>query len=119
MTASRDSPSRRRVLQKSGSVVAGVSLAGCSTSRKKDNEGETMTSGTKTATTEKERVDSSQLSLQKLGQTLPSGESSPSGGYSETDVRADGRYAVLGTKWGISGSYLVDLTDPASLNQVH
>ncbi|WP_227380115.1 LVIVD repeat-containing protein [Haladaptatus halobius] len=114
MTSSPDPPSRRRVLQLSGSVLAGISLAGCSASPKTDSEEETTTT-----TTVKERANPNQLSLQKLGQTLPSGKSPPSGGYSETDVRADGRYAVLGTKWGISGSYLVDISDPTSLKQVH
>lgn len=111
MTSSWDPRTRRRVLECSGTILTGTFLAGCSTSKDKDVK--------KRTTTEKERVDPSQLSLQKLDQIQPSGQSPPSGGYSETDVRADGQYAVLGTKWGISGSYLVDLNDSGSLKQVH
>ncbi|GAA0201017.1 hypothetical protein GCM10009000_013960 [Halobacterium noricense] len=57
--------------------------------------------------------------LQKVGQLQPSGNEAPSGGYSEVSVRADGKYAVVGSKWGLSGSYLIDLGDPANPKQVH
>ncbi|WP_458189113.1 LVIVD repeat-containing protein [Haladaptatus sp. NG-WS-4] len=107
-----DPQTRRRVLELSGSVLASSSLAGCFSSVRESRDGGTTT-------TENRSKESRQVSLEKLGQTRPSAESSPSGGYSEVAVRADGRYAVIGTKWGIDGSYLVDLTDPTALKQVH
>ena len=57
--------------------------------------------------------------MRKLGQALLSSNSTPAGGYSETAVREDGRYAVVGTKWGADGTYLVDLSDPTVPRQVH
>lgn len=103
------------MLTYSGTVLAGTLLAGCAGFWNTDEKEITST----TRTTEKERADPSQLSLRKRGQTLLSGQSPPSGGYSETDVRADGRYAVVGTKWGVSGSFLVDLKNLSAPKQVH
>ena len=57
-----------------------------------------------------------QLSLRKLGQTMLS---APGGGYAEGSVRDDGQYAVVGTKFGASGSYLVNLADPNNPTEVH
>ncbi|HET7324609.1 MAG TPA: hypothetical protein VFJ06_09775 [Halococcus sp.] len=60
--------------------------------------------------------DSGSASFRKLGQTMLS---APGGGYAEGTVRPDGRYAVVGTKFGAGGSYLVDLSDPATPREVH
>ncbi|WP_227354342.1 LVIVD repeat-containing protein [Haladaptatus salinisoli] len=114
MTRLRDSSTRRRLLVRTGTALAGTLLAGCSSSLTENNE-ETTT----TTTADKENVDPSRLTLRKRGQLHPSARSSPSGGISEVSVRADGRYAVVGTKWGVSGSYLVDLSDPTAPKRVH
>ncbi|WP_433633051.1 LVIVD repeat-containing protein [Halomicrococcus sp. NG-SE-24] len=118
----RDKQKRRRILRASGALLAGSSLAGCSNSQPKDGEG--STTSTTTTTTAKQSIDPSRVSLKKLDQLYPSAQPppsspKPSGGYSEVDVRDDGRYAVLGTKWGVDGSYLFDITDPSTLKQVH
>lgn len=55
-------------------------------------------------------------SLRKLGHSLLS---DPDGGYAEEDVRADGRYAVLGSFFGEGGSFLVDVSDPTEPTEVH
>ncbi|WP_266076882.1 LVIVD repeat-containing protein [Haladaptatus caseinilyticus] len=111
MTQKYGSRTRRQLLASSSSVLVGTILAGCSSSKNTGEEGGT--------TTQNKAVDPSKLSLKKTGHMLPSGQSSPSGGYSEVDVRTDGTYAVVGTKWGIHGTYLVDLSDPASPKQAH
>lgn len=54
--------------------------------------------------------------LRKRGHSLLS---DPAGGYTEEDVRADGRYAVVGSFFGTGGSFLVDLSDPADPTEVH
>jgi hypothetical protein len=111
MTHPRDSPTRRRLLVRSGTALAGTLLAGCSSFLSKNRkEGTTSTT---------ETVDPRRLTLRKLGRLQPSAQSSPGGGYSEVSVRDDGRYAVVGTKWGVSGTYLVDLSDPAAPKRVH
>ncbi|WP_435153524.1 LVIVD repeat-containing protein [Haladaptatus sp. DFWS20] len=103
------------MLKRSGAVLAGTILAGCSSAIDNRDSG---TTGTK-STSETESVNPNQVTLRKLGQTHPSAQSPPSGGYSEVSVRDDGKYAVVGTKWGVHGTYLVDLTDPATPKQVH
>ncbi len=95
------------MLRLSGAVLAGTTLAGCSGSN--DEE---------TTTTEKSK-NVGPVSLSKQSQTFPSMQSKPSGGYSEVSVRADGKYGVLGTKWGVSGSFLFDLSDPVNPKQMH
>ncbi|WP_458207954.1 LVIVD repeat-containing protein [Haladaptatus sp. NG-SE-30] len=112
MAPPREKQTRRQVIGRTGAVLAGTLLAGCSSSPNEDNE-------KGTTTTDKKTVDSGQQSLRKLGQIRPAAQSSPTGGYSEVAVRADGRYAVVGTKWGIDGTYLVDISDPDTLKQVH
>ena len=54
--------------------------------------------------------------LSKRGHSLLS---DPPGGYGEAAVRADGRYAVMGSFYGTGGSFLVDLSDPANPTEVH
>lgn len=108
-----DSVTRRRILGLSASVFGGAFLAGCSSSGSNSDEG-----GTPMAM-QNETVHPRQLSLQKLGQTHLSVQSPAGGGYSEVAVRADGRYAIVGTKWGTNGTYLVDLTDPLVPERVH
>lgn len=110
------SRTRRRVLRWSGSILAGSVLAGCSEVK---DEVRKRTSTEHTSTTVDEAVDASQLSLRKRGQIHLSPGESPSGGYSEVSVREDGKHAVVGTKWGIHGTILVDLEDPTSPKQVH
>lgn len=56
--------------------------------------------------------------LEKLGQTTLS-ESRPGAGFAETRVRHDGRYALVGTKFGAGGTHLVDLRDPGDPVEVH
>ena len=116
MTSPQKPQTRRHMLKSAVVALSGTVLAGCASST---NDEKKTTTPNVTETTTERTPTPSQLSLKKLGQTLLSGQSPPSGGYSETDVRSDGRYAVVGTKWGISGSYLVDLDDPASPKQVH
>lgn len=137
---------RRRMLELSGSVLAGVFLAGCMGSEgERDERGTaigtrtpvdadtptTARTGTatetetgikteteSTRTTEEQSVDPAEVSMRKLGQIrLPA--RAPYGGYSEAAVRPDGRYAVVGTKWGTSGTTLVDLANPAAPKRVH
>ncbi|MFB9804231.1 hypothetical protein ACFFQF_01475 [Haladaptatus pallidirubidus] len=103
---------RRQLLRVSGTALAGTFLAGCSGKR---DDGKT----TNTQTTAGKKNRSGRMVLQKVGQLQPSGNEAPSGGYSEVSVRADGKYAVVGSKWGLSGSYLIDLGDPANPKQVH
>lgn len=124
MTRSYDRQSRRQALKISGSLLAGTVLAGCSSLPNVGSEEKTTSGGTTPQTTTTHTVTPSHVSLQKLDQIFPSAQSPrrqshPSGGYSETDIRADGRYAVLGTKWGVNGSYLFDTSDPTALKQVH
>jgi len=45
--------------------------------------------------------------------------SAQSGGFSEAVIRPDGRYAVVGTKWGTDGTYLVDISNPEAPRRVH
>lgn len=123
MAPPSDPRTRRRVLGLSGLVLAETFLAACLSSRDKESKRRTA-ADTKTKTkgppaAENESGSSQQVSLQKLGQTYLSPNSSPSGGYSEVAVRADGRYAVIGTKWGTDGTYLVDLADPTAPKQIH
>jgi hypothetical protein len=54
--------------------------------------------------------------LSKRGHSLLS---DPPGGYGEAAVRADGRYAVMGSFYGTGGSFLVDLSDSANPTEVH
>ncbi|WP_254536820.1 LVIVD repeat-containing protein [Halomarina litorea] len=54
--------------------------------------------------------------IELLGHSLLS---DPAGGYAESEIRADGRYAALGSYFGTGGSFLVDLSDPANPSQVH
>ena len=134
--------SRRRALELSGSVLAGAFLAGCMESGSNRDERETSTgtqaptdtaaattiatetgTGTETRTestrtTEARPVDPTEVSMRKLGQIrLPA--QAPYGGYSEAAVQADGRYAVVGTKWGTSGTTLVNLANPTAPKRVH
>ncbi|SHK07784.1 LVIVD repeat-containing protein [Haladaptatus paucihalophilus DX253] len=112
----RDTRTRRRVLRRSGAVLVGSALAGCSTIKdviQKRQRGKNTSDGGDEAT------DVSRLSLRKRGQAHLSAGSSPSGGYSEVSVRKDGKYAVVGTKWGTTGTVLVDVSDSSSLKQVH
>jgi hypothetical protein len=45
--------------------------------------------------------------------------SDPPGGYAESEVREDGRYALMGSYYGTGGSFLVDFSDPANPEEVH
>lgn len=45
--------------------------------------------------------------------------SSPAGGFAEGVIRADGKYAAIGTRFSNQGSYLLDMRDPASPEVVH
>ncbi|WP_233274731.1 LVIVD repeat-containing protein [Haladaptatus cibarius] len=114
MPSKRRPRTRRQLLRISGTALMGTVLAGCAGLM--DDEGET-TKNTQTTTSEKKG--SGELTLQKVGQLQPSGNAPPSGGYSEVSIREDGKYAILGSKWGISGSYLINLDDPDNPNQVH
>lgn len=58
----------------------------------------------------------SEWRLEKVGHSLLS---DPIGEYAEGQIRADGRYGVVGTYLGGGGSFLVDLEDPAQPTQVH
>ena len=117
MTLPPTPQTRRRVLRLSGSALAGTALAGCSGLTGEDGDGGRTT--TENRTTESTPVAPDEMSLRKLDQRRLSAGSSPGGGYSETAVRADGRYAVVGTKWGVTGSYLVDISDPTDMKRVH
>ncbi|WP_327050860.1 hypothetical protein [Halomicrococcus gelatinilyticus] len=121
MTRQSAPTTRRSVLRLSGAVLAATSLAGCSGLTSWDDEGKRTRTTTENepTTTRSEPIDADQVSLRKRGQIRPSPGSPPGGGYSETEVRDDGRYAILGTKWGTSGSYLVDVSDPTAPEQVH
>jgi hypothetical protein len=55
-------------------------------------------------------------SIELVGHSLLS---DPEGGYAESEVRSDGRYALLGSYMGPGGSFLVDLDDPAEPSEVH
>jgi hypothetical protein len=54
--------------------------------------------------------------IRKLGHSLLE---DPPGGYTEGEVREDGRYALTGSFYGTGGSFLVDIDDPTSPTQVH
>ncbi|WP_440988907.1 LVIVD repeat-containing protein [Haloarchaeobius baliensis] len=54
--------------------------------------------------------------ITKLGHSLLS---DPAGGYAEEDVRADGRYALVGSYAGPGGSFLVDISNPTDPTEVH
>lgn len=54
--------------------------------------------------------------LESLGHSLLS---SSMGGFAEGVVREDGRYAVVGTRFASSGSFLVDLSNPRSPRKIH
>lgn len=54
--------------------------------------------------------------LRKLGHSLLE---DPPGGYTEGDVRDDGRYALTGSFYGTGGSFLVDISNPTDPTQVH
>ena len=123
MTPPGNLRTRRQVLRRSSFVLTGVSLAGW-TSSNESKERPTTATATETGTensptAENRRVSSRRTSLGKLGQTQLSSRPPPSGGYSGVAIRPDGRYAVVGTKWGTDGTYLVDLADPAAPQQVH
>lgn len=54
--------------------------------------------------------------LRKIGHSLLE---DPPGGYTEGDVRDDGRYALTGSFYGTGGSFLVDISNPTDPTQVH
>src|SRR5699024_5870696 len=49
--------------------------------------------------------------LESLGRTTLS---SPAGGFAEGVIRADGKYAAVGTRFSNQGSYLLDMRDPSA-----
>lgn len=116
MNSQHDSRTRRRLLRRSAVALAGTFLAGCAGSLGEDDDDDADGTTTSTRT---ETVDPGRTTLRKLGQTRPAAQPPPGGGYAETAVRADGEYAVLGTKWGTDGTHLIDLADPASPKAVH
>lgn len=86
-------PTRRRMVQLLGSTAA-VGSIGTVTARESTTKGR----------------------LRKLGHSLLE---DPPGGYTEGDVRDDGRYALTGSFYGTGGSFLVDISNPADPTQVH
>jgi len=85
-------PTRRSLLRIVGSTAA-LGSVGTTTARKKP----------------KGRLD-------KLGHSLLE---DPPGGYTEGDIRDDGRYALTGSYYGTGGSFLVDIRNPTNPTQVH
>jgi hypothetical protein len=71
------------------------------------------TAGIGTATAKGQQASAS---LEKLGHSLLS---NVEGGYTEADIRGDGRYGLTGSFFGSGGSYLVDLEDPSDPTEVH
>ncbi|WP_231183562.1 hypothetical protein [Haladaptatus sp. DYF46] len=114
MIPTDDSWTRRRMLRQFGTLLAGSSLAGCA--QVKDESRERQSTTTTTSSTD---YDPSDVSLRKLGQTYLSAGPPPGGGFSEVSVREDGKYAVVGTKWGTSGTFLVDLGNRNAPKRVH
>lgn len=123
MALQHDFLTRRRILSRLGLLFAGANLTArpnfqAEITERQPATGNEINTGNLPATT-KEADEAHQVSLQKIGQIHPSPQSPPSGGYSEAAVRTDGRYAIVGTKWGADGTYLIDLANPAAPERVH
>jgi hypothetical protein len=120
--------SRRAVLKALGVVGVGSGLAyggftltssSTGTAEKTNEPLTTTTTPTRTETPTKTETPTPEPATWRLEPLAHSTFSSSVGGFAEGSIRADGRYAAVGTRFAGTGSYLVDLRDPHSPKLVH
>lgn len=118
--------SRRAVLVALGAAGLGAGVVYSALNMDSSSEGE-KASAMRTETTTPTRTETptatatttpkpSTWRLNLLGHSLLS---SSVGGFAEGSIRADGRYAAVGTRFSGTGSYLVDLRDLRAPEAVH
>ncbi|HET7322979.1 MAG TPA: hypothetical protein VFJ06_01470 [Halococcus sp.] len=122
--------SRRAALKALGVAVLGSGVAYGALSMDSSSDADTETGNETTAATTTATVTPTRTATQTATQTpepstwrltplAHSTLSSSVGGFSEGVIRADGRYAAVGTRFSGTGSYLVDVRDPHAPELVH